>query len=79
MLRLRKNGRPKRNILFKYARWSYSRSVQELPYTITRFCLLPLLEGIRRSEFFTGDRELGRSELTPLGESGGTVELEMVP
>ena len=24
MLRLRKNGRAKRNILFKYARWSYS-------------------------------------------------------
>ena len=23
MLRLRKNGRAKRNILFKYARWSY--------------------------------------------------------
>ena len=33
---------------------------------------------VARSEFSTDDRELGRHELTPLGERGGTVELEIV-
>ena len=32
-----------------------------------------------RSEFSTDGRELGRSELMPLGEHGGAVELEMIP
>ena len=34
-----------------------------------------LSEEIRRSEFSTGDRELGRPELTPLGKCSGAVEL----
>ena len=34
---------------------------------------------IRGSEFSTGERELGRSELTPLGECGDAVEREMAP
>ena len=38
-----------------------------------------LSEEISRSEFSTGDRELGRPELTPLGKCSGAVELEMVP
>ena len=38
-----------------------------------------LSEEISRSEFSTGDRELGRSELTPLGKCSGAVELEIVP
>ena len=29
--------------------------------------------------YSTEDRELGRSELTPLGKCSGAVELEMVP
>ena len=33
---------------------------------------------VARPEFSTDDRELGRHELTPLGERGGTVELEIV-
>ena len=33
---------------------------------------------VARSEFSTDDRELGRHELTPLGERGGAVELEIV-
>ena len=33
---------------------------------------------VRRAEFSAGERELGRSELTPLGECGGAVELEIV-
>ena len=38
-----------------------------------------LSEEISRSEFSTGDRELGRPELTPLGKCSGAVELEIVP
>ena len=34
---------------------------------------------VRRAEFSAGDRELGRSELTPLGECRDAVEREMVP
>ena len=41
--------------------------------------LWALSEEIRRSEFSTGDRELGRPELTPLGKCSGAVELEIVP
>ena len=33
---------------------------------------------VARTEFSTDDRELGRPELTPLGECGGAVELEIV-
>ena len=33
---------------------------------------------IARTEFSTDDREIGRPELTPLGECGGAVELEIV-
>ena len=33
---------------------------------------------VARAEFSTDDRELGRPELTPLGERGGAVELEIV-
>ena len=33
---------------------------------------------VARTEFSTGDRELCRPELTPLGERGGAVELEIV-
>ena len=33
---------------------------------------------VARTEFSTDDRELGRLELTPLGECGGAVELEIV-
>ena len=38
-----------------------------------------LSEEISRSEFSAGDRELGRPELTPLGECRGALELEVVP
>ena len=38
-----------------------------------------LPEEIRRSEFSNDDRELGRPELTPLGECRGALELEIVP
>ena len=38
-----------------------------------------LSEEISRSEFSTGDRDLGRPELTPLGKCSGAVELEIVP
>ena len=34
---------------------------------------------VRRAEFSAGEKELGRSELTPLGECGDAVEREMVP
>ena len=34
---------------------------------------------VRRVEFSVGERESGRSELTPLGECGDAVEREMVP
>ena len=34
---------------------------------------------VRRAEFSAGERELGRSELTPRGECGDAVEREMVP
>ena len=34
---------------------------------------------VRRAEFSACDRELGRSELTPLGECGPAVEREIVP
>ena len=33
---------------------------------------------VARTEFSTDDRELGHPELTPLGERGGAVELEIV-
>ena len=33
---------------------------------------------VAKTEFSTDDRELGRPELTPLGECGGAVELEIV-
>ncbi len=39
---------------------------------------MALSEEIRRSEFSTEDRELGRPELTPPGERSGAVELEIV-
>ena len=38
-----------------------------------------LSEEISRSEFSTGDRDLGRPELTPLGKCSGAVKLEIVP
>ena len=38
-----------------------------------------LSEEIRRSEFSTGDKELGGPKLTPLGERNGAVELGIVP
>ena len=34
---------------------------------------------VRRAKFSAGERELGRSELTPLGKCGDAVEREIVP
>ena len=46
---------------------------------VVKGLLKALSEEISRSEFSTGDRDLGRPELTPLGKCSGAVELEIVP
>ena len=49
--------------------------VLELARALHRHCQ----RKVRRAEFSACDRELGRSELTPLGECGPAVEREIVP
>ena len=46
--------------------------------TVGQVCKRHCQRKVARTEFSTDDRELGRPELTPLGERGGAVELEIV-
>ena len=52
----------------------YEPENQTAHYLLGRHCQ----RKVARTEFSTDDRELGRPELTPLGECGGAVELEIV-
>ena len=52
----------------------YSKYQGFSPGVVTGHCQ----RKVARTEFSTDDRELGRPELTPLGECGGAVELEIV-